>query len=151
MYNIRKADLNDLPAIVDYRIIMFQTFIKETYDWQAVREFEIKYFQEKMQDKQFAAWVAETGEGEIIATAAVSFYETAPKPWNLESKYAFVSSMYTEPDYRRQGIGGCLLKEALDYSRRRGITHATLHASKSGKSLYESFGFETTNEMRLAF
>ncbi len=150
MYSIRKANPNDLAAIVDYRIIMFRTFIKETYDWQAVKDFEIQYFQEKMQDKQFVAWVAETVDGEIIATAAVSFYETAPKPWNLESKYAFVSSMYTEPEYRRQGIGGRLLKEALDYSRSQGITHATLHASKSGKSLYESFGFEDTNEMRLA-
>ena len=150
MYSIRKANPNDLAAIVDYRIIMFRTFIKETYDWQAVKDFEIQYFQEKMQDKQFVAWVAETADGEIIATAAVSFYETAPKPWNLESKYAFVSSMYTEPEYRRQGIGGRLLKEALDYSRSQGITHATLHASKSGKSLYESFGFEDTNEMRLA-
>ena len=149
MYNIRKADLNDLDVIVDYRIIMFRTFIREHYDWQAIKEFEIKYFQEKMKANRFAAWVAETADGAIIATAAVSFYETAPKPWNLESKYAFVSSMFTEPEYRRQGIGGRLLKEALAYSRSQGITHATLHASKSGKSLYEYFGFRDTNEMRL--
>ena len=150
MYHIRKASPNDLSVIVDYRIVMFQTFVKESYDWEAVRNFEVKYFQEKMQANQFAAWVAETTEGAIIATAAVSFYETAPKPWNLESKYAFISSMYTEPEYRRQGIGGRLLKEALDFSRSKGITHATLHASQSGKSLYESFGFKDTNEMRLA-
>ena len=129
---------------------MFQTFIKDPYDWEAVKQFEVRYFQEKMRANQFAAWVAETADGAIIATAAVSFYETAPKPWNLESKYAFVSSMYTEPEYRRQGIGSRLLKEALDYSRSQGISHATLHASQSGKSLYESFGFEDTNEMRLA-
>ncbi len=54
------------------------------------------------------------------------------------------------PEYRRQGIGSRLLKEALDFARSEGITHATLHASKSGRSLYESFGFEDTNEMRLA-
>jgi len=150
VYNIRKAEPDDLRQIVEYRIIMFQTFIKDPYDWEAVKQFEVRYFQEKMRTNQFAAWVAETADGAIIATAAVSFYETAPKPWNLESKYAFISSMYTEPEYRRQGIGGRLLKEALDYSRRQGITHATLHASQSGKSLYESFGFEDTNEMRLA-
>jgi len=150
VYNIRKADPKDLPVIVDYRIIMFQTFIKQSYDWETIREFEIKFFQEKMRDNRFAAWVAETADGAIIATAAVSFYETAPKPWNLESRYAFISSMYTEPQYRRRGIGGRLLQEALDYSRSRGITHATLHASQSGKSLYESFGFKDTNEMRLS-
>ncbi|MGB5751135.1 MAG: GNAT family N-acetyltransferase [Desulfobacterales bacterium] len=56
--------------------------------------------------------------------------------------------MYTEPNIRRQGIGGKLLKEALSYSKQKGITHATLHASRSGKSLYESHGFNDTNEMR---
>lgn len=150
MYNIRRADSRDLPVLVEYRITMFQTFIKDPYDWEAVKQFEIRYFEEKMRANQFVAWIAETDDGAIIATAAVSFYETAPKPWNLESKYAFISSMYTEPGYRKQGIGGRLLKEALDYSRSQGITHATLHASKSGKSLYESFGFRDTNEMRLA-
>jgi ribosomal protein S18 acetylase RimI-like enzyme len=128
---------------------MFQTFIKDPYDWEAVKAFEINYFQNKMQENQFVAWVAETADGAVVATAAVSFYETAPKPWNLESRYAFVSSMYTAPEYRRQGIGGRLLKEVLNYSRSQGITHATLHASQSGKSLYESFGFRETNEMRL--
>jgi len=57
--------------------------------------------------------------------------------------------MYTEPEFRRQGLGGKLLKEVLEYSRRNGITYATLHASKSGKSLYESHGFSDTNEMRM--
>ena len=150
MYVIRKARSEDIPAIVGYRILMFQTFITESTDWEAVKTFEIAYFKEKMRENQFAAWVAETAGGGIIATAAVSFYETAPKPWNLESKYAFISSMYTEPEYRRQGIGGRLLKETLDFARSEGITHATLHASKSGRSLYESFGFRDTNEMRLA-
>jgi hypothetical protein len=28
MYNIRKADPKDLPVIVEYRILMFQTFLK---------------------------------------------------------------------------------------------------------------------------
>jgi len=148
MYMVRRALPGDLPIIVDYRITMFQTFVKDPYDWNHVKTYEEKYFAEKMEQSLFAAWVAENGEGKIIACAAVSFYELAPKPWNLESKYAFISSMYTEPEFRRQGIGGKLLKEALSYSKRKGITHATLHASQSGKSLYESHGFNDTNEMR---
>ncbi len=149
MYRIRRALPGDLPIIVDYRITMFQTFVKDPYDWNQVKIHEIKYFTEKMKQRLFAAWIAENNEGKIIACAAVSFYELAPKPWNLESRYAFISSMYTEPEFRRQGIGGKLLKEALKYSRQKGITYATLHASKSGKSLYESLGFSDTNEMRM--
>jgi len=149
MYRIRRALPGDLPIIVDYRIAMFQTFVKDDYNWDEVKSHETEYFTEKMEQGLFAAWVAETGEGKIIACAAVSFYELAPKPWNLASKYAFISSMYTEPEFRRQGIGGKLLEEALTYSRSKGISYATLHASESGKSLYQSFGFSDTNEMRM--
>jgi hypothetical protein len=46
--------------------------------------------------------------------------------------------------------GGRLLKAALNFARSEGIGHATLHASQSGRSLYEFFGFRDTNEMRLA-
>ena len=149
MYRIRRALPGDLPIIVDYRITMFQTFVKDAYDWNGVKAYEEKYFAEKMEQRLFAAWIAETEERKIIACAAVSFYELAPKPWNLESRYAFISSMYTEPEFRRQGIVGKLLEEALEYSRQKGIAYATLHASESGKPLYESHGFSDTNEMRM--
>ena len=149
MYRVRRALPEDLPIIVDYRINMFQTFVKDDYDWDEVKAYEINYFAKKMDQGLFAAWVAETAAKKIIACAGVTFYELAPKPWNLASKYAFISSMYTEPEWRRKGIGGNLLEEALAYSRSKGITYATLHASKSGKSLYQSFGFNDTNEMRM--
>ena len=149
MYRIRRALPADLSTIVDYRIIMFKTFVKDEYDWDEIKSYEIKYFTEKMGQDIFAAWVAETGTRKIIACAGVSIYELAPKPWNLASRYAFISSMYTEPEWRRQGIGGKLLEETLAYSRSLGITYATLHASESGKSLYQSFGFSDTNEMRM--
>jgi hypothetical protein len=81
-------------GLISYGKVSAASLIKkETNDWKAVKDFEIAYFEEKMREKHFAAWVAETAEGDIIATAALSFYETAPKPWNLESKYVFISSI----------------------------------------------------------
>ena len=149
MYTVRQAAPEDIPVIVGYRILMFKSFLEDNYDWEHIRKFEIDYFSRRMADGRFAAWVAETGGGVIVATSAVSFYETAPKPWNLDSQYAFISSMYTEPEHRRKGLGGELLQAALRFSSEKGVTHATLHASQSGKHLYESAGFRDTNEMRM--
>ena len=49
MYSIRQALPEDLPVIVDYRIIMFQTFVKDDYDWDEIKAYEIKYFEGKME------------------------------------------------------------------------------------------------------
>jgi hypothetical protein len=42
-----------------------------------------------------------------------------------------------------------LTKTILDWCRDQGLAAVYLHASKSGRPLYESLGFEPTNEMRL--
>ncbi len=55
VYNIRKAEPDDLRQIVEYRITMFQTFIKDPCDWEAVKQFEVRYFHEKMRARQL--WV----------------------------------------------------------------------------------------------
>lgn len=149
MYSIRKAELKDIPTIVEFRIEMFRSFSGDAYDYDAIRGHEIPWFEEALTSGDFAAWVAENENGTIIASSGISFYELTPKPWNMDGKYGFVSSMYTSEDYRRKGIGGKLLQTALDYSKSVGVDWVTLHASESGKSLYQSFGFKQTNEMRM--
>jgi ribosomal protein S18 acetylase RimI-like enzyme len=149
MYTVRRAELKDIPVIVSFRIKMFRSFMGDSHDFDRISEFENRQLREDAEKNQFVAWVAETEDGEIVACSAVSFYKLPPKPWNLEGNYGFISSMFTEPDHRRRGLGTSLLQAALDYTSSQGITHVTLHASEKGKALYQSFGFTDTNEMRL--
>jgi GNAT superfamily N-acetyltransferase len=149
MYTIRRAEPKDIPVIVSFRIKMFQSFMGDSHEFDKISEFENRHLTAEAEKNQFVAWVAETEAGEIVAASALSFYKLPPKPWNLEGKYGFISSMFTEPNHRRKGLGKKLLQAAVDYARSQGITHITLHASEKGKSLYQSLGFRETNEMRL--
>lgn len=148
-YKIRRAEQPDVPMIVEFRMKMFHSFLGDTFDMAETGVFETRHLAEWMETGQFAAWVAEDHTGRIIAGAAVSFYVLPPKPWNLRGRHAFISSMYTEPEHRRKGIGGRLLEAALDFARGQGVETVTLHASKVARNLYASFGFKNTNEMRL--
>jgi GNAT superfamily N-acetyltransferase len=58
-------------------------------------------------------------------------------------------SMYTLPQWRGQGIAAAILQTILDHLRAQGVGMATLHASTSGRPIYEREGFEPSNEMRL--
>ena len=148
-YRIRKAEQRDIPIIVDFRMKMFHSFLGDTFDLAKTGEFERRHLAEWLETGQFAAWVAEDDTGQVIAGAAASFYVLPPKPWNLNGRHTFISSMYTEPEYRKKGIGGRLLQAALDFAQEQGVETVTLHASKAAHSLYASFGFKDTNEMRL--
>jgi len=59
-----------------------------------------------------------------------------------------IVNVYTEPGWRRRGIGELLMREVLDFTRARGIHNVVLHASAEGRALYERLGFRQTNEMR---
>ncbi len=149
MYTIRRAQPTDIPVLVKFRERMFQSFVDDFSDYDEMSKVTATYLEKKLEKNEFVAWVGETDEGVIIACSAISFYELPPKPWNLDGKYAYVSSMFTEPDYRGKGLGGKLLQAALDYAREMDITVATLHATESGELLYRFFGFQKTSEMEL--
>ena len=148
MYRIREAETADIPTIVRFRLKMFRQVAPEPFDPDYVAKFEHERLKEDMKQGAFAAWVAETGAGRVVACSALTVYRLSPKPWNLEGLHGYISSMYTEPDHRRKGLGGRLLDAALDRARKQGLEWVTLHASKEGRSLYSSGGFEPTNEMR---
>ncbi len=70
-------------------------------------------------------------------------------PYDGQCRRATILNMYTDPPFRRQGIARRLMQTMIDWCREEGFVHVTLHASDKGRPLYESLGFEATNEMRL--
>jgi GNAT superfamily N-acetyltransferase len=59
-------------------------------------------------------------------------------------------NVFTEPEYRRLGLARRLMVTMLDWLRQEKFGTVSLHASEYGRSLYESLGFEATNEMRMS-
>lgn len=96
---------------------------------------------------------------EIIAGGAgVQLREVLPHPlssgnkWNgvAEGRHAIILNVFTEPDWRHQGIAVLLLEQIIEWARAERLDRLVLHASEAGRPLYESLGFVGTNEMRLA-
>ena len=57
-------------------------------------------------------------------------------------------NVYTEPEFRRQGIARRLLTTMLEWAAQNGVDSVILHATDAARPLYASLGFEPTNEMR---
>ena len=57
-------------------------------------------------------------------------------------------NVFTEPQWRRCGIAGLLIKEIIIWSNNEQIDRLVLHASDEGRSIYEKSGFVASNEMR---
>lgn len=57
--------------------------------------------------------------------------------------------MYTEPGARRRGVAKMLMNAMIGWCRAEGFRSVWLHASDAGRPIYQSLGFEATNEMKL--
>ena len=64
-------------------------------------------------------------------------------------RHAIVINVFTEPAWRWGGVGEMLMREIIEFARTERLDRLVLHASRSGRALYERLGFVATNEMRL--
>ncbi|MFW9828369.1 MAG: GNAT family N-acetyltransferase [Candidatus Thorarchaeota archaeon] len=142
MYSLRKATLDDAEKLIDLRV----KFLKGIQDPPSDNEMEIfrntlrAFYLEKMSSGVFIAWLAEINN-QIIATSGLSFMQKPPHFINITGKFAYIMNMYTEPEWRKKGIGGKLLEKLIEETKNREINSIVLHATQEGRSLYERYGF----------
>lgn len=94
------------------------------------------------------AWIAEAG-GEAVACVLLVWWMMPPNFENLARKRGFVSSVYTQPDYRRQGIARRLMEMLVERARADGVLRLILRASDMGRPLYLDMGFVPSRGLEL--
>jgi|SRR5215213_8547738 len=136
---IREALKTDVPIIYRLQQQMFEEDAIYGFVAEAVGQIE------KSINPYFL--VAETG-GEIIGFISGDVYVgdgSAVVPQG--EKYLEIENLYVAPEFRKQGVGGRLVDEALTKARRDGAAYATLYsASKEVHGIlrfYERRGFES--------
>ena len=99
-----------------------------------------EYYTHHMKDGTFVSWLAFDGEN-IVGTSGMSFVEKPPYFGCPSGKIGLLSSMFTNPDYRRKGIAKELLSRVVNDAREYGCGTVQITASDMGVKLYTDFGF----------
>ena len=134
----RKLTENDLETFIAMRIAQLR-------EEGATEELDLKpalidYYHRHMADGTFVSWLAVDGE-KIIGTSGMSFVEKPPYFSCPSGRIGLLSSMYTDPQYRRHGIGKKLLGLVVEEARKYGCGAVQITASDMGVLLYQDFGF----------
>ena len=149
-FHIRSATLHDLQHLVHHRRAMFEDMgHRDPAVLHQVDQTSREYFSEALRLGTYKAWLAETSESRVVAVGGIVIANWPGYPGESLAKRAWILNMYAEPDARRLGLAKQLLQTMLDWCRNEGFHSVSLHASPAGRPLYESLGFQSTNEMRL--
>jgi len=149
-YILREATLADAPLLARQRRLMFDSIGSLPTDQGDLLEAAvIRYIVQAMPAGTFRSWVVEH-EGAVVSGGGLQIRTLMPRPGYVYGEpEGLIVSMWTDPDHRRRGRGRRIVEAILAWGRENGITRFTLHASDDGRPLYELYGFEPTNEMRL--
>lgn len=143
MLKYRKAKIDDISELIDLRK---KQLVDEGIESSIDIDNELSiFFNNKLREGSLIQWVVEEKE-EIIACGAVIFYEFPPTYTNKSGKKAYITNMYTQANYRGQGIATSLLTKLVEETKNAGISKIWLGASKLGRPVYKKFGFKETDE-----
>lgn len=97
------------------------------------------YFDRKLGD-ELIAFVAKEGN-RIVSVAYLHIIEMPANSILLNGLYGEVLSVYTEPEYRGKGLCTQLIRNLVDYGKKRGLGRVDLSATKEGYPIYAKVGF----------
>ena len=138
MIEYRKLETKDLDEFIRIRIGQLR-------EEGATEDIDLKpalldYYNRHLADGTFVSYLAVDGD-KIIGTSGMSFVEKPPYFGCPSGKIGLLSSMYTDKDYRRQGIAKKLLSLVVEAARDYGCGTVQITASDMGVLLYTDFGF----------
>lgn len=151
----RKLSEKDLGTIIEMRIDQLTEEYKA--EGRVVPEgVDLKtslmdFYTRNMAAGTYVSWLALDGD-KIVGTSGMSFAEKPPYFTCPTGRLGILSSMYTDPDYRRMGIATQLLDRVVNEAKEYGCGTIYITASNMGVKLYEAYGFKHNgNFMQLNF
>ena len=160
LFSIRRAQVEDAPAIAWHRARMFQDMgMVSPVTFDALQNEARLWTERALASGEYLGWLGTPkNQPEVIAGGAgVQLRQVPPHPFRppregavAKGKHAIVLNVFTEPDWRRRGLAKLLMEEILRWARTERLDQLVLHASDEARRLYEKMGFVATSEMRFA-
>jgi len=149
---IREAKPGESAVILHHRRSMFRDMGEGTVEeLDRMVEVASPWLARALADGSYRHWLALDASGSIAGGGGVLLCPWPANPKDPCTERAVVLNVYTEPEFRKQGIARQIMLTILAWLKQQGFRSVNLHASDEGRQLYEKLGFAPTNEMRLKF
>lgn len=143
MVKFVKASKVDIELLVQSRLEVLRVVNGLPSDYKFSEEFIGKsreYFENADQTTVFAI------DQDVIGCATLCYMEMMPTFSHPTGKRAHLMNVYTNSQYRRQGIGFQMLNMLIEEAKEKGVTEISLDTTESGRPLYKKCGFVDSDE-----
>jgi len=145
-FEIRRATLRDLDVLIHQRHCVFESM---GYDKVRLRELDRDYrpwVSRRLLNGTLIGWIVKNRLGNVVGGAVLWLRKGARAP-PTSGIQPYLTSMYTEPKYRGNGVASLLVRESIKWVRSHGYHSILIHTSNKARRFYPRFGFKRTWEM----
>ncbi|MCR5048232.1 MAG: GNAT family N-acetyltransferase [Saccharofermentans sp.] len=144
MIEYRIATAGDIDLMMSSRLEMLHVVNDLSGDYEFSDEL-IDYSRDYFLNGDQTTVLALDGQT-VIGCASMSYMTIMPTFSHPTGKRAHLMNVYTNSNYRRQGIARRMVTMLIDDAWGKGATEISLDATESGRPLYESLGFKDSKE-----
>ena len=144
MIEFRIATAGDIDLMMSSRLEMLNVVNDLSGDYEFSDEL-IDYSRDYFLNGDQTTVLALDGQT-VIGCASMSYMTIMPTFSHPTGKRAHLMNVYTNSNYRRQGIARRMVTMLIDDAWGKGATEISLDATESGRPLYESLGFKDSKE-----
>lgn len=134
----RKAQREDIPLLVKFRISQLND--EEEHPQIELEPILEDWFRRMFDESRLIQYLA-VFQSQVIAGGALLVVELPPDFFNPSGRIAYLTNMYTVPEYRRRGIASQILQLLKQEAEDLHINSIYLEASQWGAPLYRKSGF----------
>ena len=135
---VRPAEKKDIQALAEIRV-GFLHDLQYAVDDEACFAQTVHFLEEGLGCLVFGALAEDTHR--VLAAGLLLIQKRPYHPLAQKGLAGEIINMYTNPDDRRQGLGGQVLDALIVKARELGVDKLFLNASDDGYRLYQSRGF----------
>lgn len=147
---LRRATLDDARTIARHRRSMFRDMgHHDEAALDAMMQRFLPWIEAKIASGDYLAWLAVSSGDIVVSGAGLWLMDWPAHMVGSSARRGNILNVYTEPEFRHRGLARWLIEAAFHWCKANEIDCVILHASQQGRSLYESLGFQASNEMRI--
>lgn len=144
MINYRVATKDDIELLMQSRLEMLKVVNDLTPDYRFSSDFidNSRIYFENANQTTVLAFAGDT----VIGCATICYISIMPTFDHPTENRAHLMNVYTNSQYRRQGIACHMVNMLVEEAKAKGVTEISLDSTQSGKALYQKCGFVDSEE-----
>ena len=143
MIQYKIASTDDIEMVMQSRLEMLKAVNNLPEDYTFTEELianSKEYFTSGNQTTVLAI------DEKVVGCATMCYIDLIPSFRRPSGKIAHLMNVYTNSQYRRQGIALHILSILINEAKEKGITKISLDATELGRPLYEKLGFVPSDD-----